>query len=158
MPNVELDSKVNVANILLENQNNDTELVKVNAHQNETKVGVQRDERGRWLKGFAPTPPPSPRKRKDRDAERKMLAALDKVIDADRAAELLEMCISWAIDYKSPKTMMEVLRFRYAYGIGTPIQRSVSATTKLDDFIDRLDEVSEEDIDKVIETEYTKSA
>ena len=89
--------------------------------------GLVRDERGRWVKGHGPPPelPPA------------------------RVGELLEQALTWAQEYKSPKLVLAILQFHYSYTLGMPVQRSVTASTKLETLLNRIGEMDEAEFAQV---------
>lgn len=114
------------------------------------KVGeIVRDERGRWLPGHAPKPP-APR-RKPKEEEKALLAALSEALPASDVPGHIEQCIKWAYEYKSPKLLMEILKFKYDRVIGTPVQRSLSASGKLETLLDMVSNLDDDKFDRVEE-------
>ncbi len=109
--------------------------------------GLVRDERGRWVKGHGP--PPELRKRKPKANEQALIAALHEALPPARVGELLEQALTWAQEYKSPKLVLAILQFHYSYTLGMPVQRSVTASTKLETLLNRIGEMDEEEFTQV---------
>lgn len=113
------------------------------------KGGVMRNERGQWIKGHAP---PAPlRQRKPRAQEQALIAALHEALPADKVKELLDKALTWAQEYKSPKLILAVLQFHYSYTLGMPVQRSVTATTKLESILSQLGSMDDSEFSQVEE-------
>ena len=98
--------------------------------------GIKRGEDGRFLPGSRP-----PVKR--RQDEQALLRALDSTLPPERCSELIEKALAWAEEWKSAKTVLAVLQFRYSYTVGMPVQRSVTATTRLETLLNRIGEMDD---------------
>jgi len=109
--------------------------------------GIRRNERGQWVKGHAPPPPM--RQRKPRANEQALIAALHEALPPARVGELLEQALTWAQEYKSPKLVLAILQFHYSYTLGMPVQRSVTASTKLETLLNRIGEMDEAEFAEV---------
>lgn len=103
-----------------------------------------RNAAGQFTKGNAASPG-----RRRRSEEQAMLAVLNEVLPPEKVKAHLEKCIEWAYHYQSPKLLMQVLAFHYSYTIGQPVQRSISASGKLENILDRLSSMSEEEFTEV---------
>jgi len=109
--------------------------------------GIRRNERGQWVKGHAPPPPM--RQRKPKANEQALIAALHEALPPARVGELLEQALTWAQEYKSPKLVLAILQFHYSYTLGMPVQRSVTASTKLETLLNRLGDMSDDEFSQV---------
>lgn len=96
---------------------------------------------------FAPGNKLGGRRKKDRGAEKALVAALHQVLPPERVIELLEQCIEWGYSYNSSRILMEVIRFHYSYTLGTPVQRSITASTKLETLMERVAGLSDDEFD-----------
>lgn len=90
--------------------------------------------------------------RKKRSEEAALLAAIDAACPPEELQKLLTEAITWAREYKSPKMALAIASFVVGYKIGTPIQRSMSATTKLETLLSRIAGMDEEEF-AVLENE-----
>lgn len=122
-------------------------MVYSHASTSEKQGAVVRDGRGRWLPGHAPKPP-APR-RKPRANEQALIAALNEALPAEKVKDHLDQCVTWAYEYRSPKLLMQVLQFHYSYTLGMPVQRSITASTKLETLLTRLGEMDDNEFDQV---------
>ena len=115
---------------------------------------VKRDERGRWIKGGAPPPPESrlTRRKKDRSGEQALMQALEAAMPADKIEYWLGQALEYAVYWKSTKNILDVVKLRLAYGLGMPVQRSITASTKLDDLLNRVAELDDEQFDRLEES------
>ena len=104
-----------------------------------------RDNSGRFLPGHSVPGPGRPK----RSEEAALLAVLDESLPPDKFKEHMNLCIAWAIEYKSPKLLMQLWQFRFAYTIGQPVQRSVSASGKLENILDRISSMNESEFEQV---------
>ena len=104
----------------------------------------QRNGAGQVVKGNSASPG-----RKKRSEEAALLAVLDESLPPDKFKEHMNLCIAWAIEYKSPKLLMQLWQFRFAYTIGQPVQRSVSASGKLENILDRISSMDESEFEAV---------
>ena len=104
----------------------------------------QRNGAGQFVKGNSASPG-----RKKRSEEAALLAVLDESLPPDKFLEHMNLCIAWAIEYKSPKLLMQLWQFRFAYTIGQPVQRSVSASGKLENILERLGTMNEDEFEQV---------
>jgi|JI10StandDraft_1071094.scaffolds.fasta_scaffold871642_1 hypothetical protein len=109
--------------------------------------GFRRNELGQWVKGHAPPPPM--RKRKPKANEQALIAALHEALPADKVKELLDKALTWAQEYKSPKLVLAILQFHYSYTLGMPVQRSVTASTKLETLLNRIGEMDDDQFAEV---------
>lgn len=114
---------------------------------------IRRNERGQWVKGHAPSPPM--RKRKPRANEQALIAALNEALPPAKVGELLDKALAWAQEYKSPKLILSILQFHYSYTLGMPVQRSITASTKLETLLNRLGEMDDEEF-ATVEAELKK--
>ena len=78
-----------------------------------------------------------------RQAERDLSRALEAAISPAELTALIEQAVTWALEYRSPRLLMQIIQLRLAYGLGTPVQRSISATGKLEDLLNRVDSLTE---------------
>lgn len=108
---------------------------------------IVRNERGQFVKGYA-VPSPA-RKRKPKANEQALIAALHEALPAERVGQLLEQALAWAQEYKSPKLVLAILQFHYSYTLGMPVQRSVTASTKLETILNRLGEMDDSEFANV---------
>jgi hypothetical protein len=107
--------------------------------------GGTRDERGRLLPGH----PGNPLGRPKRADERAIIAAMDKALPPDKLSEALQDALTWAYEYKSPKLILAIAQFVVAYQIGQPVQRSVSASGKLENILSRLSSMDDGEFEAV---------
>ena len=105
-----------------------------------------RNEAGQYIKGNTASPG-----RRKRSEEQALLAVLDESLPAEKFKEHMDLAIAWAIEYKSPKLLMQLWQFRFSYTIGQPVQRSVTASTKLDTFLDAVRGLSDDEFSQVID-------
>lgn len=85
-----------------------------------------------------------------------MLAAIDAACPPEELQKLLSEAITWAREYKSPKAVMAIAQFVVGYRIGTPVQRSISASGKLENLLlSRLGEMDEDEFN-VLEAEMRR--
>lgn len=108
---------------------------------------IVRNGRGQFVKGH--TVPSPMRQRKPRQNEQALIAALHEALPAERVGQLLEQALAWAQEYKSPKLVLAILQFHYSYTLGMPVQRSVTASTKLETILDRLGEMDDSEFASV---------
>ena len=57
--------------------------------------------------------------------------------------------MTWAREYKSPKAALAIAQFVVGYRIGTPVQRSISASGKLESLLSRLGEMDDDEFNQV---------
>ena len=107
--------------------------------------GTGRDEKGLFLPGNAANPLGRP-KRAD---ERAIIAAMDRALPPDKLSEALQDALGWAYEYKSPKLILAIAQFVVSYQIGQPVQRSVSASGKLETILNRLSSMEDGEFDAV---------
>ena len=84
-----------------------------------------------------------------RSDERAILAALDAALPPEKIQQVLTDALAWAYEYKSPKVILSIVQFVVAYQIGQPIQRSVSASGKLETILNRLSTMDENEFEAV---------
>ena len=104
----------------------------------------QRNGAGQFVKGNSASPG-----RKKRSEEQALLAAIDAACPAEDLESLLKEAIGWAREYKSPKMALAIAAFVVGYKVGTPIQRSVSASGKLETILARVGTMSEDEFEQV---------
>jgi len=104
----------------------------------------QRNGAGQFVKGNSASPG-----RKKRSEEQALLAAIDAACPPEELEKLLKEAIGWAREYKSPKMALAIAAFVVGYKVGTPIQRSMSASTKLETILARVGTMSEEEFEQV---------
>ena len=107
--------------------------------------GKGRDEKGLFLPGNAANPLGRP-KRAD---ERAIIAAMDKALPPDKLSQAIEDALTWAYEYKSWKAVLAISQFVVSYQIGQPVQRSVSASGKLETILNRLSSMEDGEFDAV---------
>lgn len=91
----------------------------------------------------------NPLGRARRADERAIIAAMDKALPPDRLSEALQDALTWAYEYKSPKLILAIAQFVVAYQIGQPVQRSVSASGKLESILSRLSAMDDSEFEAV---------
>ena len=128
-------------------ENNEAYVYSQAEEQGDKGGGFRRNELGQWVKGHAPPPPM--RKRKPKANEQALIAALHEALPPARVGELLEQALTWAQEYKSPKLVLAILQFHYSYTLGMPVQRSVTASTKLETLLNRIGEMDEAEFAQV---------
>ncbi len=128
-------------------ENNEVYVYSQAEEQGDKGGGFRRNELGQWVKGHAPPPPM--RKRKPKANEQALIAALHEALPPARVGELLEQALTWAQEYKSPKLVLAILQFHYSYTLGMPVQRSVTASTKLETLLNRIGEMDEAEFAQV---------
>lgn len=155
--NAEKNSETMVGEIAETAERNDGKMAELNNENAEksseknvslrpdNKNGTGRDEKGRLLPGTVANPLGRP-KRAD---ERAIIAAMDKALPPDKLSEALQDALTWAYEYKSPKLILAIAQFVVAYQIGQPVQRSVSASGKLESILSRLSAMDEGEFDAV---------
>ena len=111
----------------------------------DNKNGTGRDEKGRLLPGTVANPLGRP-KRAD---ERAIIAAMDKALPPDKLSQAIEDALTWAYEYKSWKAVLAISQFVVSYQIGQPVQRSVSASGKLETILNRLSSMEDGEFDAV---------
>jgi hypothetical protein len=126
------------------------EYVYKDAPKTENTQVVLRDERGKWIKGHSPTPPRKPKR--DRTGEHALIQALESALPPDKIEYYLGQALEFAIHWKSSSAVVEILKLRLAYGLGMPVQRSITASTKLDDLLNRVAELDDEQFDRLEES------
>lgn len=104
----------------------------------------QRNAAGQFVKGSSASPG-----RRKRSEETAVLAAIDAACPPDELEKLLKEAMQWAREYKSPKAVMQIAQFVVGYRIGTPVQRSVSASGKLENLLARIGEMDEDEFNQV---------
>lgn len=107
--------------------------------------GKERDEKGLFLPGNRANPLGRP-KRAD---ERAIIAAMDKALPPDKLSQAIQDALDWAYEYKSWKAILAISQFVVAYQIGQPVQRSVSASGKLENILSRLSAMDESEFEAV---------
>lgn len=95
---------------------------------------------GQFAKGNTASPG-----RRKRSEESAVLAAIDAACPPEELQTLLKEAMQWAREYKSPKAVLAIAQFVVGYRIGTPVQRSVSASGKLETLLDRIGDMSDEE-------------
>lgn len=80
-----------------------------------------------------------------RGLQRALTSAVEAAVSPEELTLMIEQVVSWALHYRSPKVLLEVIKLRLAYGIGLPVQRSISASGKLEDIMAKLEDMSEEE-------------
>lgn len=107
----------------------------------EEKTG--RFAKGNTLRPVGPTGGGRPRKL---DAI-EVLEAITAEFSLDEIRVMLRKAYSTALKVEDWKGQLEVLRFVYAYAVGKPVQRSISATIEREDFIKLFSGGSAEEVD-----------
>lgn len=87
--------------------------------------------------------------RAKRSDEKAIIAAMDAALPPEKIQQVLTDALAWAYEYKSPKVILSIVQFVVAYKIGQPVQRSVSASGKLETILNRLSTMDEEDFQQV---------
>lgn len=95
---------------------------------------------GQFAKGNTASPG-----RRKRSEETAVLAAIDAACPPEELQKLLGEAITWAREYKSPKAVMAIAQFVVGYRIGTPVQRRVSATGRLETLLDRISDMDDDE-------------
>ena len=95
---------------------------------------------GQFAKGNTASPD-----RRKRSEEAAVLSAIDAACPPEELQKLLGEAITWAREYKSPKAVMAIAQFVVGYRIGTPVQRSISASGKLENLLNRISDMDEEE-------------
>lgn len=95
---------------------------------------------GQFAKGNTASPG-----RRKRSEEHAVLAAIDAACPPEELQKLLTEAMQWAREYKSPKAVMQIAQFVVGYRIGTPVQRSISASGKLENLLNRISEMDEDE-------------
>lgn len=98
---------------------------------------------------FAPANAANPLGRPKRADERAIIAAMDKALPPDKLSQAIQDALDWAYEYKSWKAILAISQFVVAYQIGQPVQRSVSASGKLESILSRLSSMDENEFDAV---------
>lgn len=106
----------------------------------------QRNVAGQFVKGSSASPG-----RRKRSEEAAVLAAIDAACPPEELQKLLTDAMTWAREYKSPKAALAIAQFVVGYRIGTPVQRSISASGKLENILDRLNDMDEDEFSRVEE-------
>ena len=104
---------------------------------------------GGTLTPWQPGQSGNPLGRAKRADERAIIAAMDKALPPDKLAEALQDALTWAYEYKSPKLILAIAQFVVSYQIGQPVQRSVSASGKLETILNRLSSMEDGEFDAV---------
>lgn len=104
----------------------------------------QRNVAGQFVKGSSASPG-----RRKRSEEAAVLAAIDAACPPEKLKELLEKAMAWTEEYKSPKAALAIAQFVVGYRIGTPVQRSISASGKLESLLSRLGEMDDDEFNQV---------
>ena len=91
----------------------------------------------------------NPLGRAKRADERAIIAAMDRALPPDKLAEALQDAMTWAYEYKSWKAIIAIAQFVVSYQIGQPVQRSVSASGKLENILNRLSSMEDGEFDAV---------
>ena len=104
----------------------------------------RRNGAGQFVKGNPGGPG-----RKKRSDERAILAAIDAALPPEKVQQVLTDALAWAYEYKSPKAILSIVQFVVAYQIGQPVQRSVSASGKLENILDRLSNMEDGEFEAV---------
>ena len=104
----------------------------------------QRNGAGQFVKGNSASPG-----RKKRSEEHALLAAIDAALPPEKIQQVLTDALAWAYEYKSPKAILSIVQFVVAYQIGQPVQRSVSASGKLENILDRISSMDENEFEAV---------
>ena len=99
-----------------------------------------RNEKGLFVKGNTASPG-----RRKRSEEATVLAAIDAACPPEELQKLLQEAMQWAREYKSPKALLAIAQFVVGYRIGTPVQRRVSASGKLETLLDRISGMDEDE-------------
>lgn len=87
--------------------------------------------------------------RKKRAEEQAVLSAINEALPPDRLQQALSDALDWAYEYKSPKMVLALASFVVSYQIGSPIQRSMSASTRLEAILARVGTMSDEEFNAV---------
>lgn len=87
--------------------------------------------------------------RPKRADERAIISAMDRALPPTELEELLKEAIGWAREYKSPKLVLSIAQFVVSYQIGAPVQRSITASGKLESLIERLGSMDEDEFERI---------
>lgn len=104
---------------------------------------------GGTLTPWQPGQSGNPLGRAKRADERAIIAAMDKALPPDKLSEALQDALTWAYEYKSPKLILAIAQFIVSYQIGQPVQRSVSASGKLETILSRLSSMEDGEFEAV---------
>lgn len=104
----------------------------------------QRNAAGQFVKGSSASPG-----RRKRSEEQAILAAIDAACPPEELQKLLTEAMQWAREYKSPKAVMAIAQFVAGYAVGTPVQRSVSASGKLENILARVGSLDDDEFNQV---------
>jgi len=91
----------------------------------------------------------NPLGRAKRADERAIIAAMDKALPPDKLSQAIQDALDWAYEYKSWKAILAISQFVVAYQIGQPVQRSVSASGKLESILSRLSSMEDSEFEAV---------
>ena len=97
---------------------------------------VVRDAQGRWLPGQQPRGGRPPKRREEAVLDL-MSTRIPPEKVVDRIEELIDDTASW-------RARAEGIKLYLAYMVGMPVQRSITATTRLATLIEQLGSMSEE--------------
>ena len=91
---------------------------------------ADRKKDGKFAKGHAIQPTAQQRslgqQRKSKERRDALLDALDEALPPEKCREIIEEAIKIAMNTKSAKALLEILKFKYSYVIGTPVQRTLN--------------------------------
>ena len=87
--------------------------------------------------------------RAKRTDETAIIKAMDAALPPEEIEKLLKEAIGWAREYKSPKLALAICQFVVSYQIGQPVQRSLSASGKLETLLGKLNTMSEDEFKAV---------
>lgn len=121
----------------------DGEVVYSHTHSRQGKGGATHLPNGKFAPGNGLGG------RLKRDDERAIVSAMNRALPPEKIQQSIEDALMWAYEYKSPKLIMSILQFVVSYRIGTPVQRSISASGKLENLLSQIADMEDSDFDKL---------
>lgn len=106
---------------------------------------VTKDSRGRWLPGVSGNPAGG----RPKAQETAYLNAIKLAVPPEQVTEYLRKALDLAVKQNSARGIIAVLEFIRDTTLGTPVRRTVTATTKLESIISWLGEMSDDEFDAV---------
>jgi hypothetical protein len=104
----------------------------------------QRNVVGQFTKGNHASPG-----RVKRAEESAVLAAINTALPPEKLQQALTDALDMAYEYRSPKLLMAIVESAVSYQVGAPVQRSVSASGKLENILSRLTDMDEDEFSAV---------
>lgn len=81
--------------------------------------------------------------------EQAVVSAINTALPPAKLQQALEDALEMAYEYKSPKLILAICQFAVSYQIGQPVQRSLSASGKLETLLGRLGDMTDEEFREV---------